>query len=149
MVLDRQLLVIERDFTGFNDEAAGFGHGVARVDAQVHDDLFDLGGIGADDGEIGSEIGFDFNTAADDFFQEADGFGDVLIEIDVAGLQNLAAGEGEEPASERGSCQRFQTSSTWVLPQGTMKVPKTIKTKPKGRSRRLRTNHSRVNGIEK
>ena len=53
--------------------------------------------------EIGSEIGFDFNTAADDFFQEADGFGDVLIEIDVAGLQNLAAGEGEELASERGS----------------------------------------------
>jgi hypothetical protein len=56
MVLDRELLVIERDFTGFNDEAAAFGHGVARVDAQVHDDLFDLGGSARMTGKLGVRL---------------------------------------------------------------------------------------------
>ena len=70
MLVSRKVDLIERNFSGFDDEAAAFGHGVAGIDAQVHDDLFDLGGIGADDREIRSQIGFDFNIAADDFFRE-------------------------------------------------------------------------------
>src|ERR1700722_673004 len=102
MRLSRELLLVEHNFPGFNEELAALGHSIAGVDAQVHDDLFDLGRIGPNHGQIWGQIRFDFNIAAEDFFQEAESFGDVLIEIYVARLENLAAGEGEQLTGQGG-----------------------------------------------
>ena len=38
-------LLMQRDVGGFQREFAAFGHGIAGVDGQVHDDLFDLSGV--------------------------------------------------------------------------------------------------------
>ncbi len=37
------------------ESAAAVGHGVACVDAEIHQHLLDLDGIGAHDGEVGRE----------------------------------------------------------------------------------------------
>src|ERR1700722_19611463 len=102
MRLSRELLLVEHNFPGFNEELAALGHGIASVNAQVHDDLFDLGWVGTNHRQVRGQIRFDFNIAAEDFFQEAESFGDVLIEIYVARLENLAAGEGQQLTGQGG-----------------------------------------------
>jgi hypothetical protein len=46
------VVFVERDVGGLDGKLAPGGHGVAGVDGEVHDDLLDLSGIGADRPEI-------------------------------------------------------------------------------------------------
>ena len=53
------------------------------------------------------------------------------------------------PASQYSACHRFHTSITCVAPHATMNVANNPNIQPNGKSRRLRMNHSKVNGIVK
>jgi hypothetical protein len=87
---------VEDDKRGLDEQGAAVGHGVAGVDAEVHQNLFDLGGIGANQGESGSEDGLDFDIAADYFFEEIESLGDALVQVYIARLENLAARKGQQ-----------------------------------------------------
>ena len=98
------MLVIERDFAVSMMSRPPSGMASRALMHEVHDDLLDLGGIGADDERenCGVRLVLISILLPMTFSKRLMSFGDVLIEIDVAGLQNLAAGEGEELAGERG-----------------------------------------------
>src|SRR4029077_12120565 len=93
---------IEDDKRGLDEQGATFGHSVASVDAEIHQHLFDLGGVGSDQGERWSEDGLDFDIAANYFFEEVESFSDALVQVDIARLQNLAACKGQELTGKRG-----------------------------------------------
>ena len=50
----------------------------------------------------GRENGFDFDIAADYFFEKVESFGDALVQVDIARLENLAASKSQELARECG-----------------------------------------------
>ncbi len=50
----------------------------------------------------GREDRFDFNIAADYFFEKVESFSDALVQVDIARLENLAARKSQELASECG-----------------------------------------------
>src|SRR5579862_4283000 len=98
---------VEDDKRGLDEQGATFGHGVASVDAEIHQHLLDLGGVGADQGERWSENGLDFDIAANHFFEEVESFGDALVQVDIARLENLAASKSQQLTSERGCTLRL------------------------------------------
>ena len=82
-------------------ELASGGHGVAGIDSQVHDDLFDLSGIGANWPKIfsGSEHKIDIFT--DHAREHLQVFGGDIVEVDHPRSQHLLAAEGEQLAGQR------------------------------------------------
>ena len=93
---------VDADVGGVNGERAAVGHRIAGIDAEIHEDLFHLHGIGAHEGEFGSEIRLDGDVAADHLFEKADGFDHGLIHVDIAWFEDLAAGEDEQLSRKRG-----------------------------------------------
>jgi hypothetical protein len=92
--------IVEDRHFGFNGEAAAIGHGIAGVEAEVHENLLDLGGVGFDGLKIGGDE-FHFDVLVDDLVEETGEAVEGGIEIDGAGLKGLTASEGKEFASER------------------------------------------------
>ena len=101
------IFFVEIEIAGFDQELSTGGHGVARVEAEIHQDLLDLRGIGARDAQVFGERHFYFDLFADDFFEQAGGFFHHLVEIDVFGLEDLAARVGEELPRESGGAARL------------------------------------------
>jgi hypothetical protein len=87
---------IQVDVGGLQSQLPSGGHGVARVDDQVHDDLFDLPGIRLDGPESIRGCSHDQNVLAD---QAAEHFVQVLdqhVEVDHLGLKDLFTTERQE-----------------------------------------------------
>jgi hypothetical protein len=82
-------------------------HGVARVEAQIHQDLFELRGVGARDAQILGESHFHFDLFADHFFEQGGGFFDHLVEVDVLWLEDLATRVGEQLPGESSGAARL------------------------------------------
>src|SRR5262249_17468787 len=93
---------VEHDIGGFDGEDSAFRHGVAGVDHQVHEDLLDLAGVGADGAKVGGQHQAEIDVFADEAPEHAAQAGDELVEIEHAGLQDLAAAEGEELRGQGG-----------------------------------------------
>jgi hypothetical protein len=66
MLLSSQILLVKREFAGFDDEAPALRHGVTSVYAEIHNDLFDLRGVGPNNRKFGSKLGPDFDIAIDE-----------------------------------------------------------------------------------
>jgi hypothetical protein len=48
VVVSVGIVLVELDIGGLDSELSTLGHGVARVQGKIHDDLFDLAGVGPD-----------------------------------------------------------------------------------------------------
>src|SRR5690348_3056269 len=83
-------------------EFAAIGHGVTGIQAEIHDDLLDLRGINFDGRQVLRQQERQLDIAADDFAEQGDDIADDGVQIDVAGLENLASRKGEELAREGG-----------------------------------------------
>ena len=93
---------VDADGLGADGDGAAVGHGVARIDAEVGEDLVDLGRIHLDgDGDGGGEP-FEVDVFADEAAEHVDGTGDGVVEVEDAGHDGLLASEGEELAGQFG-----------------------------------------------
>ena len=96
---DRRGVVEDRTLRA-HDEAAAARHGVAGIDPEIDDDLFDLAGIGFDTGQRGFELGDDLEVFANDPLQKTLEVGNDDVEIDDARLKQLFAAEGQKLSRE-------------------------------------------------
>lgn len=83
-------------------DGADSGNRVTGVEAEVGEDLFDLGGVDEDMREVVARGEADGDIFAEQAWEDTEHFVDELIELDVAGFDGLAAGEGEELSGEFG-----------------------------------------------
>ena len=101
-VLDESIFravgVVEGDAGGANADFAAVGHGVFGVDDEIHDDLFELSGVGAGAADRGSEAGGEFDIFADERAEETFHVGDDGVDVDDLEFKMLFAAEGEELA---------------------------------------------------
>ena len=80
---------------------AAFGHRVARVGREVHQDLLDLPRVGAHERQRGVGLDVQTDVGADQTREQAAQPADHLVEIERARLHHLLAAEGEELARQR------------------------------------------------
>ena len=92
---------VERDVGGLDREFATFGHRIAGVDGQVHDDLIDLSWIGAHGADGGTGHHHKVDVLADHAGQHFKVFGDDFVQIENFRSEHLLAAEGEQLASKR------------------------------------------------
>ncbi len=95
-------LLTDADILDFDEQPAAVGHGVTRVQTQIHQNLLDLAWVGPDDAKVVSQIHLNLDSLADDIAQQADFFAGQLIQVCIAGLQQLAARKCQQLAGERG-----------------------------------------------
>ena len=81
---------------GFDRQAAALLHGIARVDHEVHDDLFELPRVRPHQREIGRQHEVERDVFADEPAEHLADAGDQHVQIDERGLQHLRAAEREE-----------------------------------------------------
>ena len=86
---------------GLDRELAARGHGVARVDRKIHDDLLDLAGVGAYRPELRAGSHHQIDVFADHAGEHFQVFGGDVVEIDDARGEHLLAAEGEQLAGQR------------------------------------------------
>ncbi len=89
------ILLINPHILRLDGNLAAGGHGVAGVDAEVHQDLLDLSRIGTDDPQVmtGKEVECDVLTdhASDHLHQ----VGDHVVQVDIFHLEHLPPAEGQ------------------------------------------------------
>jgi len=86
--------VIVRNVCRAEKKAAAERHGIAGIDDQIHDYLFDLSRVGFDELEITFENELKIDILADQAAKKAFHFKNDGIEIENAGLQNLLEAVG-------------------------------------------------------
>ena len=91
---------IELHHLGLDDHAAAVGHGVPRVQAQIHQHLLDLGRIGFYHFERRGQH-FEFNVLADHFVEKTDQSAGNGVEVNGLSLQDLAPRKSQQFARER------------------------------------------------
>ena len=101
--------LVQFRIAGLYRQSASLGHGVPGVDGEVHDDLLDLARVRLDVAQAVRQRSGETYVLADDAAQHPVQLPDDRVEIEDAGLQDLAAAEGEQLTCE-GSCVlgRFQ-----------------------------------------
>ena len=93
--------VVEHHRRGVDRERASLGHGVPGVDDQVHDDLFDLAGVGADACGIVRQPRDEVDVLADDAAQHPFDPADDLVEIEQRRLHDVLATEDQQLPRQR------------------------------------------------
>ena len=91
----------EGDIFGGDGKRAAVGHGIAGVDAEVHEDLHDLIRIGLDRPATASRTA-DFNVFADQPLEHSRRFADHGVQVKPDGADDLLAAEGQHLAGEAG-----------------------------------------------
>jgi hypothetical protein len=91
----QSVVLVEVGVGGFKRKRAALGHGVARVDDQVQNDLLDLADVGFDRTEFGAGLGDDFHVFADKPAQHLVQVHQNHIEIKDTRLQQLFAAKSE------------------------------------------------------
>ena len=112
--------LVEFDVGGLDGEIAALRHRVARVDRQVHDDLFELARVGVDAVEGRIERRHQPDVLADQALQQGLGARDDLIEFQHLWLQDLLAAEGQQLLRQR---RRAFAGAPHLLDVGARGVP--------------------------
>jgi len=98
----RAVGIVEGDAGGANADFPAVRHGVFGVDDEIHDDLFELSGIGAGAADGGGETGGEFDIFADQRAQETFHVRDDSVDVDDLEFKMLFTAEGQELAGECG-----------------------------------------------
>ena len=89
------LLFAEHNIGGRDGQLAADGHGIARVDRQVHDHLLGLSGVGLYPAQVGRKLGVKMHVFSQQPAQKPLHGGDNLVEFKNLGRQHLLAAEGQ------------------------------------------------------
>jgi len=95
-----RVVVIDEEVLRFEGEPAAKGHGVAGVDGEVQENLFELAGVGFDAAERITEAQAEFDVFANETAEKLAHVGDEFVEVEDFGLKDLHAAEGEHLAGE-------------------------------------------------
>ena len=101
---------------GADDDAAAARHGITRVDAQVQQDLRNLVGIGAQEGERPVQGQRQLNVLADEPLHHLGRLLHHRVQVQDAGRENLFAAEGQQLLDERRRALRCAEHLLRVLP---------------------------------
>src|SRR5579872_5967400 len=99
-MLSADVVAAQGDVGGLDSDLAALRHGVLRIDNEVHDDLFDLTGVGACSSQIGCQLGLQLNSFADERLQGALHIGDNAIHIHDLQFEQLFTTESQQLASQ-------------------------------------------------
>src|SRR2546430_16120171 len=91
-----QKVGVGNEVGGLEDDAAALGHGVARVEGEVHQHLADLARVGFDEPQIWGGAHFNVNARVEGAAQEAHRLLDGAIEVVRLGPADGAAREDEQ-----------------------------------------------------
>ena len=94
--------LIEIDVGGFDRQAPAARHRVARVEDQVHQDLLQLSGVGADGVEPGRQLRHQFDAFADQPAEHLAHPDDQCVEIDRRRMEHLFAAERQQLPGQGG-----------------------------------------------
>ena len=97
---------IQQDGVGGEGQPAAARHRVAGVDAQVHQHLLDLAGVGIDVADTRRRTEQQLDLGGNQMLDEAGGVFQQGIEVQDAAAQRLAAAEGDELFDELGAAVR-------------------------------------------
>ena len=96
--------VVDLDRVGADGQRAAFGHGVAGIDGQVHDDLLDHAGVRLHQGQFGRRIEFERDGLAEHALEHLGQVADHLAQVERLGLHDVLAAEHEQlPGQARGA----------------------------------------------
>ena len=109
----RRIVAVEMGVGGLDGELAAVGHGVARVDREVEDRVFELVGIGLDPPQAGGEHGLDLDRLAERAVEQFRHAGDQLVDVDRA---CGSSGWRREKASRRWVSVAARSAPTRALP---------------------------------
>jgi len=84
-------------------KGAAIGHGIPRVDNQVHDDLLDLAGVGKDIAEIGSEDRLQFDVFRKQASEHLIKVAQQLVKVEYLRLNLLFPAKCQELLGQCGS----------------------------------------------
>ena len=93
--------LVELDVRGLDGQLAALRHGVAGVDGQVHQDLFDLAGVGPHRAQSHGRPDGELDVLADEAREHLAGFFDEVVQVEHPRLQNLLSAEGQQLPGER------------------------------------------------
>ena len=117
--------VLELDVGCFNRHAPAIGHGVSRVDHEVHHDLLQLAAIGERERETGRQRQRDLDVLADQPAEHPGHVRDQAVHVERRGLQHLLTAEREQlPGERRGALRRLDDLAEIVrvpLPDGAIR----------------------------
>ncbi len=98
----RQVVGLELDIPGLEDQATPVGHGVPGVDHQVHHHLLELPPVGPHPAQVGIAFEPQLHVLAEDPAEHLLHLREHLAEVEDRHLQHLPPAEGEELAGELG-----------------------------------------------
>ena len=114
-VVLRRVAAVELDVARLDRELAARGHGVARVDREVHDHLLQLTGVGPDGAQRRSQHGRQLHVLAQQPAQHFLELAHEGVQVYHARLQHLLAAEGEQLAGEPGGAIRRLVNLVRIL----------------------------------
>ncbi len=91
-----QRIGVEQDIGGANGQSASGGHGVAAIDHQVHDGLFELTGVRLDGGQLRVERCRQIDVFADQPTDHLFEIADQAVQVQLDRGQDLLAAEGQQ-----------------------------------------------------
>src|SRR5208282_5305446 len=92
---------VQNNVAGLHREFAAFGHGIASVYGQVHDDLLQLARIGLHRAQVGGQYRLHVNVFANQPLQHLHHVGDDHVQVHGAALHYSMAAEDEQLLGER------------------------------------------------
>ena len=97
---------VDFDACGCEGKLAAVGHGIASIQRQVHDDLFNIAGISENRREIGSQLHIKGDVFPDQSPQHRNRLLHNLIECERSPLNDLLSAIGEKLAGQ--TCRAFR-----------------------------------------
>src|SRR6202046_2788242 len=91
--------VVQNDAGGADADFTAVRHGILSIDHEIHDDLFELSGIGAGAADGGLELGGQFDILSDQGAEEPLHVFDDGVDVNHFELQMLFAAKGEKLTS--------------------------------------------------
>ena len=98
--------LVEVAVGGLDRDLAAVRHGVAGIEREIEQRVFELVGIGEGAPQPAGQHGFERHRFAERAAQEIAGAGDELVGVDDLRLERLLAREGEQPAGQGGGALR-------------------------------------------
>ena len=95
------VVLAERGVRRLDGQRAAVRHRIARIDGEVHDDLFQLSGVGSYAGEIRREPDDDVDVLTDQARDHASHLGQHAVQVEDGRLDDLLPAEREQLSRQR------------------------------------------------